>query len=64
MFTSDNETMNVLRKRIDNAEGDTKQLVEQLTKMGFPPAQVGFGQVYGQLLCVFFFFCNFPIRHV
>ena len=53
MFTSDNETMNVLRKRIDNAEGDTKQLVEQLTKMGFPPAQVGFDPVYGQLLCFF-----------
>ena len=37
---SDHETMNVLRKRIDNAEDDTKELVSQLTKMGFPPVQV------------------------
>ena len=35
---SDSETMDVLRKRMDTAEEDTKKLVHQLTNMGFPPA--------------------------
>ena len=37
MQTSSTEAMEVLEKRMHVAEQDTQQLVDQLTRMGFPP---------------------------
>ena len=47
---SENGTMLALKRRLDSAENDTKQLTDQLTKIGFPPAAVNKMHHYSALL--------------